>query len=197
MAAKVSFQGPAKTITVLGGVTDLDIRADVYSEWVRWTALSDNSKYPYAMRFTGRDVIPGSYTGDTYFLINGWRLLIDFTLTKVVGVLYSDDYATAYFTPALVPLYPATVSALVLTTNAPTAVETAAAVRSELAPELSAVLIAKKILNNRTETNPVTGMLDIYNDDGVTVWVSVPIHEDVAGTQPYRGQGIERRGAIT
>jgi hypothetical protein len=45
--------------------------------------------------------------------MNGWKLVVDFTQTQVSGVLFSDDYPTAFYTPSMVPQYPASVSALV------------------------------------------------------------------------------------
>src|SRR4030067_2811159 len=114
-AEKVIFDGILKQIIVSPGVTTLDIRADLYSAWVWWTSLRDNSKYLYAMRFTGLDVIPGGFTGDSYFLINGWKLVIDLTKVKVSGVLFSEDYTTAYYDANLSLQFPATVSALVNT----------------------------------------------------------------------------------
>jgi len=115
---KVDFDGINKIIYVHPEVTDLDIRTDVYSAWVDWLVLRDNSKFLAAMRYTGFDPIGGGqYTGDTYFLINGWKLSVDLSKVRVSGVLYSDDYSTAYYTPALQAQYPATVSALVNTVS--------------------------------------------------------------------------------
>lgn len=115
---KVSFDGAAKIIYVHSEVTNLDIRADVYTSWVDWINLYDNLKYLPAIRVTGYDPIgPGIFTGDSYFLINGWKLSVDLQKVKVTGVLFSDDYDTAYYTPALVPQYPATVSSLVTTVS--------------------------------------------------------------------------------
>jgi hypothetical protein len=108
---KVSFNGVTKQITVNSGVTALDIRADVYSAWVRWTQREPWSVH--AMRFSGADVIPGGETGVTFFLINGWKLIYDPSLVAASGVLYSDDYATPYWSTAGAAIYPATVSALV------------------------------------------------------------------------------------
>lgn len=116
--SKVVFDGSAKTITVVSGTTSLDIRIDVYKEWVDWIMLSDNSKYLPAIRYTGFDPISaGVYTGDIYFLINGWKLLVDMTETRITGVLYSDDYNTAYYTVLGVPQYPITVAAVVNTVS--------------------------------------------------------------------------------
>jgi hypothetical protein len=54
------------------------------------------------------------------------------------------------------------------------------------------VLIAK-ILRNKMITDPTTGTLTIYDDDGVTPLVAGLTYEDAPGTQTYRGQGAERR----
>ena len=116
--SKVVFDGSAKTITVIPGTTSLDIRIDVYKEWADWVMLSDNSKYLQAIRYTGFDPIgSGIYTGDIYFLVNGWKLLVNMTETRITGVLYSDDYNTPYYTPLGVAQYPITVSAIVNTVS--------------------------------------------------------------------------------
>lgn len=111
---KVSFNGFDKTITVNSGVTSLDIMADVYSAWVRWTARE--RQFSPAIRYTGFDLIPGGRSGATFFLYNGWKLILDLRKTKVLGVLFSDDYPTAYYdSETLLALYPAEVSSVVNT----------------------------------------------------------------------------------
>jgi len=114
---KVSFQGDDKMIYVHPSVAVLDIRADVYSAWVRWRQRDLNDRYLLAMEYTGLDSIPDGETGDIYFLRNGWKLVVDITKTAVAGVLYSRDYASAYYTYGLEIQYPATVAALVNTVN--------------------------------------------------------------------------------
>lgn len=114
--SKVDFDGINKIIYVHPEVTSLDIRVDVYSRWIDWVVLRDNMKFLPVIRYTGFDPIGGGqYTGDTYFLINGWKLSVDLSKVRVTGVLYSDNYDTAYYTPLMNPQYPATVSALVNT----------------------------------------------------------------------------------
>jgi hypothetical protein len=138
LGSKVDFNGITKTIYVHPEVTSLDIRSEVYSAWIDWVILLDNSKFLPAIRYTGFDPIGGGqYTGDSYFLINGWKLSVDLAKVRVTGVLFSDDYDTAYYTPNMVAQYPATVASLVNTVtittvnplpNPPTASETADAV---------------------------------------------------------------------
>jgi hypothetical protein len=53
--------------------------------------------------------------------------------------------------------------------------------------------LIEKIQRNRLETNPTAGTLTIYDDDGVTPLITSVIYEDIAGTQTYRGQGVDRR----
>ena len=56
--------------------------------------------------------------------------------------------------------------------------------------------VLRKILQNRKSTNPVSGMMTVYDDDGTTPYLTAQIWEDVARTQPYRGRGIEDQGAL-
>ena len=53
------------------------------------------------------------------------------------------------------------------------------------------------ILKNKTVTDPVTGIMTLYADDGVTPLLSAQLYEDAAETQTYRGQGAEVRERLT
>lgn len=120
--SKVDFDGINKVIYVHPEVTELDIRSEVYSAWIDWVVLRDNIKFLPAIRYTGYDPIGGSsFTGDIYFLINGWKLAIDLAKVRVTGALFSDNYATPYYTPDLVAQYAVSVSALVNTVTLPAA----------------------------------------------------------------------------
>lgn len=55
----------------------------------------------------------------------------------------------------------------------------------------------RKLMMNRMETNPTTGIMTIFDDDDVTVLLSGSIYEDVLATQIYRGRGMERRERLT
>jgi len=72
---KVTFDGPNKLILIGYGITDIDIKVDIYSDWKEWAELRDNLKYEAALRTVGGDPTVGSaFLGSTYFLINGWRI---------------------------------------------------------------------------------------------------------------------------
>jgi hypothetical protein len=53
-----------------------------------------------------------------------------------------------------------------------------------------------KILRNKTVTDPDTGIMTVYEDDGATVLYTGAIFSDVAGTQTYSGGGINRRDRL-
>lgn len=111
---KVTFDPALRHIIANPGVTNLDIKIDVYSAWKEWVSVGQNSAYPSAARADGGAPIPGGFTGATFFLINEWKLLVNLTEVRINGVLFSDDFDTAYFDSVTAePVYPATVSSLV------------------------------------------------------------------------------------
>lgn len=79
---------------------------------------------------------------------------------------------------------------------APSASEVASAVwaHTSACDLLGKVEMAQIILRNKTVTNPTTGTMTVYADDGVTPLLVANLYEDVGATQPYRGQGAEHRG---
>jgi len=110
------FDGHGKFIFISEIAGQIDV-ADIYSEWKEWASYNwtddYNMKWPIAMRYSGTDPIPGGFTGATFFMINGWRLVYNENSTAVSGVLFSEDYSTAYWNTAIQPIYPVTVSAVV------------------------------------------------------------------------------------
>jgi len=112
---KVTFDGPNKIIRVNEGVTELDIKVDVFSDWKEWIITrADNAYWLPAIRSIGGDpTVAGQTAGDIYFLQNGWKLYIDLTKVKVTGTLFSDDFDSAYFDFNGVIQFPAQVSSLV------------------------------------------------------------------------------------
>lgn len=56
----------------------------------------------------------------------------------------------------------------------------------------------ERLLRNRTETNPATGVMTLYADDNVTPLLTASIFEDVAGTSPYKAAStkIDRRNRL-
>lgn len=111
---KVDFDGINRLIRVYPGVTQLNLRTEVYSAWIRWLPLQNNTAFLPAMRYSGFDPIPGGETGGVFFLINNWKLILDIENTAINGVMYSEDYPSAYFSAeTLNPVFPAQVSSYV------------------------------------------------------------------------------------
>lgn len=80
----------------------------------------------------------------------------------------------------------------------PSASANATQVRTELATELAQITLAKKIAKNRTDTDPATGIMTVFDDDGVTPLLTANIYADVAGATPYDGTtGVNRRNALS
>jgi len=94
---KVTFDGLNKLIYINPEVTEISVKQDIYSNWKEWAKVRTNSSFLPAIRAIGGDPITGTsdFTGDTYFLINGWRIIIDHGFT-ISGVIFSDDFATPY-----------------------------------------------------------------------------------------------------
>lgn len=75
---KVTFDGPNKLIYINDEITEIDVRADIYSAWKEWVLVGGhiNSKFQPAIRGTGGDPLGGGTFLDGYFfLINGWKLV--------------------------------------------------------------------------------------------------------------------------
>jgi hypothetical protein len=149
------FDGYGRFVFVSTALARLDV-AEMYSRWIDWLGETDsagdnNAKWPAAMRYSGKDPIPGGFTGTTFFMTNGWRVRYNPTTTAVDGVLFSEDFDTAYWSLDRQPVYPVTVSAVVnqvtTTTNVVTGDVGAVAgqVRTELALELLRIVELAKI----------------------------------------------------
>lgn len=149
------FDGTGRLVFVSPALARLNV-AEMYRRWIDWlgqvdTSGDNNIKWPAAMRYTGNDPIPGGFTGATFFMFNGWRVVYDPNATAVDGVLFSENYDTAYWTVDLRPVYPVAVSAVVnqvvSTQNVVTGDVGAVAgqVRLELAAELLRIIELAKL----------------------------------------------------
>ena len=93
---KVTFDGINRLIIINDDVNTIDVKADIYSDWKEWVQLRDNAKFLPALRVTGGDPTDvGQFSGDIYFLINNWRILVDHSC-KIDGVIYSDNYPSPF-----------------------------------------------------------------------------------------------------
>jgi hypothetical protein len=110
---KVTFDGINRLIIVNPGETSINIKNDVYSSWKEWARIRDHAKFLPALRTTGGDSIGGGqFTGDSYFLINNWRIFIS-TACDINGIIYSDNYPSPFVTQEGANIVRSTVSNLV------------------------------------------------------------------------------------
>jgi hypothetical protein len=111
------FDGHGKFIFVSEALPRLDL-AQMYSRWKEWVRVEHgggdtNAKWLPAIRYSGYDPIPNGFTGATFFMVNGWRVIYNPNTTAVDGVLYSETFDTAYWNYDKQPVFPVTVSAVV------------------------------------------------------------------------------------
>ena len=60
----------------------------------------------------------------------------------------------------------------------------------------AAILLALKLLRNKVVTNPTTGVMTVYDDNGTTPLYTANVYEDIAGTMPFDGTGANRRDRL-
>jgi len=117
---KITVDDINKYIIVNSGVTELNVKIDLYSDIKEWFKLRDNSKLTYfpIRSIGGDDTVLGQTAGDIYFMQNGYRVVYDPTKVTVVGALFSDDYDTPWlYSETLEPIYASLVSSLVSGVN--------------------------------------------------------------------------------
>ena len=113
----ITFDKYGLFIEISESISSIDI-ATIRSRHVDWLDIEENDKIKKGIRYSGFDPIPTGFTGATFFMINGWRLVYNPATTAISGVLFSEDYPTAYWTrvnDVWSPLHPVTVSAVVNT----------------------------------------------------------------------------------
>lgn len=203
---KCIFDGENKLIYVNPNISEISVKDDVYSDWKEWTQVRDHAKFLPAIRTTGGDPIgnTGEFTGDVYFLINGWQFIIDHSL-NIDGVIYSDDYASPFIQTTGTQIVTNKVSSLVSVIapqisgiTVPTAVE----IRQEMDTNSSKLLSIKNkvdTLNNapsaaavadavRTELTPELAHLLTLENTGLTPTQATMILEmyELLGLDPTK-----------
>ena len=123
---------------------------ELYSRWKEWVQLSDNAKYLPAFSTVGGEPLGGSiFVSQYFFLLNGWRirpmeanqtLIIEGNLSVLGG---GNPVVPTLGTYQVLVQYTVPVAAQAIATSgggggsSPEAI--AAAVRTELAPELAKI----------------------------------------------------------
>jgi len=110
---KVTFDGINKLIIVNNGVTQLDVKRDVYSSWKEWVFLEQNSQYERALETVGGEpTVAGQFLDVTYFLVNGWKIKPysgSYTL-NIIGNIFDIDGGQIKVDADINPLFPNNIS---------------------------------------------------------------------------------------
>jgi len=170
----------------------VDAEKDIYSVWKRLVLTGPSPLNPGAppafdTSVGGNPIGSGQEISPYFFVRNdlGWRLQAaagsgELTLT---GNLFAIDLT--------IPLFeadPGGGTVLVKQVVSPQSITDASGVAS------LAQLV--DFHQNQLITDPLTGKINLYEDNGVTVQLQGDLFEDAAGTIPYRGRGAERRGRM-
>lgn len=110
----VTFDRYGKHLYIGEDVTSIDL-TEVYTATKNWLVQDDNMRNLPPIRYSGYDPIPGGFTGATFFMYNGWKLVYNPNTTAISGVLFSEDYDTGYWSYTDLPIYPVMVAATVNT----------------------------------------------------------------------------------
>lgn len=206
---KVVFDGVTKTIWILEGLTNIDVRIDLYSNWKEWVQLSGNSRFEQAFLIEGGIPISDTeFTGVTYFLVNNWTIRQQNATTPVIidGNLYGyvDEGATPKYPygtdPAGLISINSKVSNLVdlITT---TETETVPALSDEQAWILKmayeearrsrAMQTNKVNITTIGDGDSAVDTINVYDDDGTTLLYTITVtgedadNRDISYSKPY------------
>jgi hypothetical protein len=187
-----SFDGPNKLVILSAGTVSIDL-AEMYSRYKDWLLLG-NAGHALAFSTVGGEPIDpaaGTLVPLYLFLLNGWRIRpqeANHTLIVTGGTLLvdggGDPFVDTLGNYRVRIRYSQPVQAMGYNSGSVVAGLTPA--------QESALMLALKILRNKQVTDPSTGQMTVYDDDG-SVLLTANLYEDVSGSQQYRGQGAERR----
>lgn len=187
-----TFDGP-NLLIILPSQTTYSVTRDLYSDWKEWVKTSDNAKYYPAFDTIGGEPISATENVAPYFFLRndlGWRIRPAEEDGEVTfeGNLFPRDVDSPVFVPTLGAY---TVSlGLLVSSRSIVSIATGSGLTTEQDARL---LLIEKLLRNKLITDPGTGVMTLYDNDGSTVLLSGNLFQDAAGSTPYAGAGAERR----
>lgn len=168
-----------------------------------YNACKDYEDLPESMAFevlcsaVGKaDLGAGRLTVITLTMLNGWKVKFADRAGPGETVCYITDgnlVGDGYFPVADAANVHTVISQATTGAMLETGVSGLTAAESA---QLAIIDTLTKVFVNKMITDPSTGQMIIYDDDDNTILLSGDIWEDVAGTQEYRGKGIERRDRL-
>ena len=205
---------PAETGTVTGTSTSLIIGRQIFEDTAATFQSNNVQRGSMVINFTDRNIadvvsVDSQTELTTKTLVNG--ITNTYSITDIYHVFNVtqvrafggnltavDDLAESI--SAILPT--AFTQVVIELSSSATQVETGV---SGLTPTESTLLTTigdttttlRKLMMNRMETDPDTGIMTIYDDDDSTVLMSGNIYADVLATQIYRARGLQRRDRLT
>lgn len=195
----ITINGDALLITLPAATPSIDVEADLYSEWKKWTLLADNLRYEEAFTTEGGSpTIPGEVSGKNFFLRNdlGWRIrpAEEDAEVNFIGNLFRTDAALPLIIPTL-----GAFTVLITGVQSSLSFVKETGVSGLTAGESTALtqardyaLEARKLLRNKRVLDTMTGIETIYDDNGDVLFTrNVYIDKDAA--VPYDGTQAPHR----
>ena len=190
--ANMIFDYTNLTITA-ADFDDISAEQDIYSTWkvdllTGPAALNVGAPPAFEVSVGGNDIGGGQEISPYFFVRNdlGWRIRPPSVYGEltVQGNLFPADTTIALYesNPA------SNDTVLIRSVVSPQSITDASAAAD--------LLLLKRFAINKLHTDPITGKIELYSDDGLTVILEGFLFEDIAGTIPYRGQGAERRDGM-
>ena len=190
--ANMIFDFTNLTITA-ADFDDIAVEKDIYSAWkvlmlTGPAALNVGAPPAFSESVGGNDIGGGQEISPYFFVRNdlGWRLRPPSGNGELIitGNLFPFDTTIAAFesNPA------SNDTVLIRQVVSPQSITDASAAAD--------LLTIKRFFLNKLHTDPITGKIELYSDDGLTVIFEGFLFEDIAGTIPYRGRGAERRDTM-
>jgi hypothetical protein len=200
---------PKADLTLIGG-TLYELDTDALRLVLK--ALEDDPAegmiWPDTHRHNPEVTVAGVTYSRTIEIINGYSIEFEdgqYTVRLVGSNNNFFDVQGGILVQNQVQVIPTNAAGLITVSTSgadPTAIASAVWARSAALHEAEGTMggalnLARAILRNRTVTDPDTGLMTVYDDDGVTPLLVAELYEDVAGAQPYRGKGADRRERLT
>ncbi len=201
---KISFEGrttPAETGTVTTGSGAPVAGTIAFEDTAALFITNGVARGSLVINFTDQSVadvvsVDSEIQLTTKVLVNGIGNTFDvadiYHVFNIIQVEVSGGNLTAVDDVAaeLAPILPTAFTQVVRTASASATITNLAIIEADAE-------LARKFQQNRLETDPVTGIMTLYDDDDTTVLLTGPLFEDVLAAQTYRGQGAERRNRLT
>lgn len=178
-------------------VSDVTIQ-DLYNAITDFQDEPGNLDLDRIARATGKQSLRiGRTVGITLEMLDGWRITFDagpVTSPQVFALRRILDGNLAEASPGVLPILgQANINIVVIQDTSAAGIVTGSGLDVGQAASLTLI---EKLLRNRLETDPTTGIMTLYDNDD-SVLLTGPISEDIAELQAYRGQGLDRRNRLT